>query len=182
VDRGWLRQGRVLDGPVHLPAVVATAAEIASGVAFLHARGIVHGDLSPYNILLRRCALQGVPQGCAPPPPHTHTHTVLCGAWRARPACFQRDQTPPQRPASHVRTCTHPPTRGTRRSTDAAAALGGRGWVAKIADLGLARVMNTASKVHTKTYGAYRVRACCKIPGAVFLGAGGGHRSGGDNL
>lgn len=41
---GWFKTA--LDGPASLPVVVGTATEIASGMAFLHSRGIVHGDLS----------------------------------------------------------------------------------------------------------------------------------------
>lgn len=40
---GWFRSP---DGTANLPVVVSTAAEIASGMSFLHSRGIVHGDLS----------------------------------------------------------------------------------------------------------------------------------------
>lgn len=41
---GWFRTGP--DKPVNAAMVLATAGEIASGMAFLHSRGIVHGDLS----------------------------------------------------------------------------------------------------------------------------------------
>ncbi|KAK9834139.1 hypothetical protein WJX81_001741 [Elliptochloris bilobata] len=43
------------DGPVNWGALLTTAAEIASGMAFLHARSLVHGDLSGGNILLTSC-------------------------------------------------------------------------------------------------------------------------------
>jgi len=46
------RKGREPDGELDLPAVLATAAEIAAGMSYLHARGIVHGDLTGANILL----------------------------------------------------------------------------------------------------------------------------------
>jgi len=39
---------------MNLAAVLATAAEIASGMAHLHRHGVVHGDLSAYNVLLTR--------------------------------------------------------------------------------------------------------------------------------
>jgi tRNA A-37 threonylcarbamoyl transferase component Bud32 len=39
---------------VHLLAVLATAAEIASGMALLHSNGIIHGDLSAFNVMLSR--------------------------------------------------------------------------------------------------------------------------------
>lgn len=55
VDQGWLRQGRsFVDSPINISAVLATAAEVASGMAYLHRAGVVHGDLSPYNVLLSR--------------------------------------------------------------------------------------------------------------------------------
>lgn len=50
IDRGWLRHGP--SGPVSLAKVVVTAAEVAAGMAALHKADIVHGDLSPYNVLL----------------------------------------------------------------------------------------------------------------------------------
>ena len=43
-----------LDGPLNLSAVLATACEIAGGMALLHSRGVVHGDLSAFNIMLSR--------------------------------------------------------------------------------------------------------------------------------
>ena len=50
VDKGWLRQE--VNGPPDLLAVVITAHEIASGLQHLHQQGIVHGDLSAFNIML----------------------------------------------------------------------------------------------------------------------------------
>ncbi len=41
---GWFRVSP--DGPPNLTLVLCTAGEIASGMAHLHSRGIVHGDLS----------------------------------------------------------------------------------------------------------------------------------------
>jgi len=47
IRRGaFLRQPSSLKGKCDLAMVLATAAEIAAGMAFLHARGIIHGDLS----------------------------------------------------------------------------------------------------------------------------------------
>jgi serine/threonine protein kinase len=50
VDRGWLREGPA--GPVSALKLLATAAEIAAGMLQLHSRGIIHGDLSAFNVLL----------------------------------------------------------------------------------------------------------------------------------
>lgn len=50
VDKGWFRKERELTHPGSgIPAtkpILATALDIAEGVAFLHARGVVHGDLT----------------------------------------------------------------------------------------------------------------------------------------
>lgn len=53
IDRGWLREGRTADHGPDYPAVLATAAEVAAGVAYLHANDVVHGDLSAVNVLLQ---------------------------------------------------------------------------------------------------------------------------------
>lgn len=58
IDRGWLleRPG----GPVSLAKVIVTATEIAAGMSMLHKADVIHGDLSPYNVLLSGCVW-----GCA---------------------------------------------------------------------------------------------------------------------
>jgi serine/threonine protein kinase len=50
VDKGWMRQE--VNGPPNLLAVVITAHEIACGLQHLHQQGVVHGDLSAFNIML----------------------------------------------------------------------------------------------------------------------------------
>ena len=49
-------------GALKMDAVLRAAMEVAEGMAYLHARGIVHGDLTGANILLQsnpvRCLLQ----------------------------------------------------------------------------------------------------------------------------
>jgi serine/threonine protein kinase/GAF domain-containing protein len=95
IDAGWLRTGRdPRSASVHLPALLATAREVAAGMAHLHREGVVHGDLSAYNVLLASGA----------------------GA------------------------------------ESEAAALGGRGWTAKVADFGLARAAQQ-QVIKTRTYG-----------------------------
>lgn len=64
VDAGWLRTSRdPLNSAPHLPAILATAREIAAGMAYLHSEGVVHADLSAWNVLLssagHTCALGG---------------------------------------------------------------------------------------------------------------------------
>ena len=46
VDRGIFRQGMSPMAAPDVPVILATAQEIASGMALLHGHGIVHGDLT----------------------------------------------------------------------------------------------------------------------------------------
>lgn len=66
IDRGWLREGRTTDqGPDYL-AVLATALEIAAGLAHLHSHDVVHGDLSvriPPEVVVVGCSGQWGPDG-----------------------------------------------------------------------------------------------------------------------
>ncbi|KAI8472537.1 MAG: kinase-like domain-containing protein [Monoraphidium minutum] len=53
VDRGWLRTDRShASGEPNLIAVLTTAHEIALGARYLHSLDVIHGDLSPFNVLL----------------------------------------------------------------------------------------------------------------------------------
>ena len=52
LDRGWLRTAPSLQAPIHLHTYLSTASDIANGLVFLHAKGIVHGDLTYNNVLL----------------------------------------------------------------------------------------------------------------------------------
>ena len=53
VDRGWFRTNRsAIHGLPDLMPILATAREIASGMAHLHSMNILHGDLTSLNILL----------------------------------------------------------------------------------------------------------------------------------
>lgn len=46
IERGLLRaDANRSDSPPNLPLVLALAAQIAEGMAFLHARDVLHGDL-----------------------------------------------------------------------------------------------------------------------------------------
>jgi len=58
VAKHWFRKGREPDGELDVEAVLAVAAEIAAGMTYLHARGIVHGDLTGANILLTSNAVR----------------------------------------------------------------------------------------------------------------------------
>eukprot|EP00887_Chlorella_sp_A99_P008024 scaffold12.g8024.t1 len=52
VDRGWLRRQRTLEGEIDMHRLLLTARDVASGLAFLHANSVLHGDLSGNNVLL----------------------------------------------------------------------------------------------------------------------------------
>ena len=58
VAKHWFRKGREPDGELDVEAVLAVAAEITAGMTYLHARGIVHGDLTGANILLTSNAVR----------------------------------------------------------------------------------------------------------------------------
>ncbi|HVP68408.1 MAG TPA: protein kinase [Anaeromyxobacteraceae bacterium] len=52
--RGRTLAERLRDGPLPLPEALKVAAEVATGLAHAHARGVVHRDLKPENIFLAR--------------------------------------------------------------------------------------------------------------------------------
>lgn len=53
IDQGWFLLDRcVAAGHPDLGALLATALEVAEALAALHAHGVVHGDLTPSNVLL----------------------------------------------------------------------------------------------------------------------------------
>ncbi|KAL6763903.1 mixed lineage protein kinase [Haematococcus lacustris] len=53
VERGWLQDvPSSAKGKPKMSAIVATAYEIASALSYLHSHGVVHGDLSAWNVLL----------------------------------------------------------------------------------------------------------------------------------
>jgi serine/threonine protein kinase len=91
IDRGEFKQERLPGAAPSLMPIIITAHEIAAGMSHLHKQGIVHGDLSAYNVLLS--------------------------------------------------------------SSGAAAAVGRRGFTAKVADFGLSRSLGPQEQVVTRTYG-----------------------------
>ncbi|GFH12752.1 predicted protein, partial [Haematococcus lacustris] len=59
VERGWLRDMQSGgQGRPNMSAILQTAYEVASALNYLHSHGVVHGDLSAWNVLLTS---QGTP-------------------------------------------------------------------------------------------------------------------------
>jgi tRNA A-37 threonylcarbamoyl transferase component Bud32 len=47
INKGWFRKAPISrEQPPDFDKIIDTALEISSGMAFLHARGVVHGDLT----------------------------------------------------------------------------------------------------------------------------------------
>ena len=50
--------GSDAEPPVRMDAILSTALEVANGMSYLHARSIVHGDLTGSNVLLQECLVR----------------------------------------------------------------------------------------------------------------------------
>jgi serine/threonine protein kinase len=74
-ERGWFKtEPSQKNGKPDLSIILATALELAQAMEHLHALSIVHGDLTPFNVLLSKKATS--PHGFTvkvppPPPPDT---------------------------------------------------------------------------------------------------------------
>ena len=52
-DRGWFRtEPSLAKGKPDMSIILPTALEMAQALAYLHSQGVLHGDLSPGNVLL----------------------------------------------------------------------------------------------------------------------------------
>lgn len=55
IDTGYYRSNNSFyDGGPHLPRILTTALQIATGLQYIHSRDVIHGDLTPQNVLLNR--------------------------------------------------------------------------------------------------------------------------------
>jgi serine/threonine protein kinase len=141
IDRGALMTEpcRASGGPF-LPAILATALEVASGMAALHRQDTVHGDLSAFNILL-----SSTPSSPA--------------AYAATPGYHTREQ--PSHGASGTNMARDPSNAsGSGTPWPAGTALGqdrplpdDRGYSALVADFGFSRRLNHTALVHASSYG-----------------------------
>ena len=77
-DRGWFRtEPSRAKGKPDMGIILPTALEMAQGLSYLHSQGVLHGDLSPGNVLLSD----------KPDAPHGFTVKVSC-----RDFCFRLEQ------------------------------------------------------------------------------------------
>ena len=54
------KAGSGAEPAVRMDAILSTALEVANGMSYLHARSIVHGDLTGSNVLLQECLVRPV--------------------------------------------------------------------------------------------------------------------------
>lgn len=52
IERGWFRKNRSLSGEPDMLAIITTAQEVVSALAYMHERDIIHGDMRGANIML----------------------------------------------------------------------------------------------------------------------------------
>ncbi len=52
IERGWFRKNLSLSGEPDMLAIITTAQEVVSALAYMHERDIIHGDVRGANIML----------------------------------------------------------------------------------------------------------------------------------
>ncbi len=52
LERGWFRKNLSLSGEPDMLAIISTAQEVVSALAYMHERDIIHGDVRGANIML----------------------------------------------------------------------------------------------------------------------------------
>ena len=64
IDKGWLREERSMAAPLNMRWVAETAADLARGLAHLHAHGLGHHALTAESVLLQVRAGQSQAAAC----------------------------------------------------------------------------------------------------------------------
>ena len=52
IERGWFRKNLSLAGEPDMLAIISTAQEVISALAYMHERDLIHGDVRGANIML----------------------------------------------------------------------------------------------------------------------------------
>ena len=52
IERGWFRKNMSLSGEPDMLAIITTAQEVVSALAYMHEQDIIHGDVRGANIML----------------------------------------------------------------------------------------------------------------------------------
>lgn len=129
----------------NMPFIVATATEIAAAMAYLHSIDVLHGDLTGGNVLLSLSTPSGSAGGS------------VGGSAAAAAAA-----------SAASASASSPPPAGAPAGPASAAAPDLRGWTAKVADLGLARVLS-CDAISTGTYGTVTHMPPELLTGMIFF-------------
>ena len=158
VERGWFRVAP--DGPPNFSTILASAAELAAGMAYLHSQGMVHGDLS--SGAARPCmhASQRSAEPCLRL--HVHDPGLRCSSIVQcvfSLGCFGATQSD----TSPIGRGCVPASAGNVLLMSSPASA--HGFSLKVTDFGLARQMDLNSRIQTQTSGtvgymAVEVRPC----------------------
>jgi serine/threonine protein kinase len=178
IDTGaLLTEPHRLQGRPYLPAILATAAEVAAGMAALHRQDMVHGDLSGFNVMLSSSGEQGEVEvegqhaGQQQGTKQQQGDSQAQGSAKAKAASAAADcstcpvpgqragqQAQQQQQGLHVPSHHHH-QQGTSSSPDQATGTDSwplpddRGFAARVADFGFSRRLNHTSLLHASSYG-----------------------------